>query len=33
MMPLHYYLILSAVVFAKGVIGVFFPRNFIVVIM
>jgi NADH-quinone oxidoreductase subunit K len=33
MMPLHYYLILSAVVFAIGVIGVLIRRNLIVVLM
>ena len=33
MMPLHYYLILSAVVFAIGVIGVLVRRNLIVVLM
>jgi NADH-quinone oxidoreductase subunit K len=33
MVPLHYYLILSAVVFAIGVIGVLVRRNLIVVLM
>ena len=33
MMPLNYYLILSAVVFAIGVIGVLIRRNLIVVLM
>ena len=32
MMPLNYYLILSAVVFAIGVIGVLIRRNLIVVL-
>ena len=31
--PLHYYLILSAVVFSIGVVGVLFRRNLIVVLM
>jgi NADH-quinone oxidoreductase subunit K len=31
--PLHYYLIVSAVVFAIGVIGVLIRRNLIVVLM
>jgi NADH-quinone oxidoreductase subunit K len=33
MVPLNYYLILSAVVFAIGVIGVLIRRNLIVVLM
>jgi NADH-quinone oxidoreductase subunit K len=33
MVPLNYYLILSAVVFAIGVIGVLIRRNFIVILM
>src|SRR5258705_12533207 len=33
MMPLNYYLILSAVVFSIGVIGVLIRRNLIVVLM
>jgi NADH-quinone oxidoreductase subunit K len=33
MVPLHYYLIVSAVVFAIGVIGVLIRRNLIVVLM
>jgi len=33
MVPLHYYLVLSAVVFAIGVIGVLVRRNLIVVLM
>ncbi|HEX2928832.1 MAG TPA: NADH-quinone oxidoreductase subunit NuoK [Candidatus Binatia bacterium] len=33
MLPLHYYLILSAIVFAIGVIGVLVRRNLIVILM
>lgn len=33
MVPLHYYLILSALVFAIGVIGVLARRNLIVILM
>jgi NADH-quinone oxidoreductase subunit K len=33
MVPLHYYLILSAVIFAIGVIGVLVRRNLIVILM
>ena len=33
MVPLHYYLILSAVIFAIGVIGVLIRRNLIVILM
>ena len=33
MVPLNYYLILSAVVFAVGVIGVLIRRNLIVILM
>jgi len=33
MIPLHYYLVLSAVVFAIGVAGVLIRRNLIVVLM
>ena len=33
MVPLHYYLIVSAAVFAIGVIGVLIRRNLIVVLM
>ena len=33
MIPLNYYLILSAIVFAIGVIGVLARRNLIVVLM
>jgi NADH-quinone oxidoreductase subunit K len=33
MVPLHYYLVLSAAVFAIGVIGVLIRRNLIVVLM
>ena len=33
MVPLNYYLILSAVVFAIGVVGVLIRRNLIVVLM
>ena len=33
MLPVNYYLILSAVVFAIGVIGVLIRRNLIVVLM
>jgi NADH-quinone oxidoreductase subunit K len=33
MVPLHYYLIVSAVVFSIGVIGVLIRRNLIVILM
>jgi NADH-quinone oxidoreductase subunit K len=33
MVPLHYYLLVSAIVFAIGVIGVLIRRNLIVVLM
>ena len=33
MAPLHYYLVLSAVIFAIGVLGVIVRRNVIVIIM
>lgn len=33
MVPLHYYLIVSAIVFAIGVIGVLIRRNLIVILM
>src|ERR1700741_2497549 len=33
LVPLHYYLVLSAVIFAIGVIGVMIRRNLIVVLM
>jgi len=33
LVPLNYYLVLSAVIFAIGVIGVMIRRNFIVVLM
>lgn len=33
MVPLHYYLILSAIVFAIGVTGVLIRRNLIVILM
>jgi NADH-quinone oxidoreductase subunit K len=33
MVPLHYYLLVSAIVFAIGVIGVLVRRNLIVVLM
>ncbi|MGE5851845.1 MAG: NADH-quinone oxidoreductase subunit K, partial [Deltaproteobacteria bacterium] len=33
MVPLNYYLILSAIVFAIGVVGVLIRRNLIVVLM
>ena len=33
MLPVNYYLILSAVVFAIGVVGVLIRRNLIVVLM
>src|SRR5918999_6461544 len=33
MVPLHYYLLLSAVVFAIGVVGVLVRRNLIVILM
>ena len=33
MVPLNYYLILSAVIFSIGVVGVLFRRNLIVVLM
>jgi len=33
MVPLHYYLIVSAIVFAIGVLGVLIRRNLIVILM
>lgn len=33
MVPLHYYLIVSAIVFSVGVIGVLIRRNLIVILM